>query len=180
MPSLETTAQRIADAYQPPDTGRWSALSDANTLTELLTQLAAGQRRTVACQMAGITERTLYRWIEQADAGEEPQRTLVSAVKRAEAIAESRIVGNVIAASEKPQFWAAGMTYLERKYPEQWGRRSEDSSSPKVIVQIGVKDSDVQVSVSALEPTFACSTQALSPAQPLLIGDVASDNSKLR
>jgi hypothetical protein len=159
MPSLETTAQRVADAYQPPDTGRWSGLSDVSTLTELLTQLAAGQRRTVACQMAGITERTLYRWLEQGEAGEEPQRTLVSAVKRAEAIAESRIVGNVIAASEKPQFWAAGMTYLERKYPEHWGRRTDDGNSPKVVVQIGVKDADVRVAIVSA-PTFAPSEGA--------------------
>src|SRR6202035_1507412 len=140
MPSLEATAQRVADAYQPPDTGRWSSLSDADTLKELLTQLAAGQRRTVACSLAGITEQTFYNWQKQAEAGHEPQVTLFRAVKRAESLAEQKIVGNVIAASGKPQFWAAGMTYLERKYPEHWGRRSEEGSGPKVVVQIGVKD----------------------------------------
>lgn len=147
MPSLSVEAQRIADAYQPPDVGRPSSLGDADTLQELLTAISAGNRREVACQMAGIAPRTLYNWIERGEHGIEPEARFVQALKRAEALSESKIVANVIAASEKPQFWAAGMTYLERKYPDAWGRRSDDSSVPRVVVQIGVKDGDVKVSI---------------------------------
>jgi hypothetical protein len=167
LPSLSVEAQRIADAYQPPDVGRHSAFGDADTLTELLQSIANGNRREVACQVVGISARTLYRWIEQGDAGQEPQAQFVKALKRAEALSESKIVANVIAASEKPQFWAAGMTYLERKYPDAWGRRNDDSSVPRVVVQIGVKDGDVQVSIggesaSALPPV----SQAQLPESP--------------
>jgi len=59
----------------------------------------------------------------------------------------------VRAAGKQPQFWAAEMTYLERKYPDRWGRRQDDQSVPKVIVQIGIKDSDVSIStVSSVAP----------------------------
>jgi hypothetical protein len=129
----------------------------------------------VACELAGISERTLYNWLKDAENGLEPQVTLLRAIKRAESLAESRIVQNVITASEKPQFWAAGMTYLERKYPEHWGRRSEEGNSPKVVVQIGVKDSDVQVSIQSSDPTFACSTLTDSGDLHRLSGDVVSD-----
>ena len=152
MPSLEIAAKRLADAYQPPENGRPSSFGDPDTLTQLLTAIAAGNRRETACQLAGISGRTLYRWIEQGEAGEEPQAAFVRELKRAEAISEAKIVANVIAASEKPQFWAAGMTYLERKYPEHWGRRNEDGNAPRVVVQIGVKDSDVNVQVTELSP----------------------------
>ena len=37
--------------------------------------------------------------------------------------------------------------YLERKHPDRWGRRQEDSGTPIVVVQFGVKDSDVTFNV---------------------------------
>lgn len=147
MASLDVEAQRIAAAYKAPSTGRPSVLGDAETLQELLRQVALGNRREVACAIAGIAPRTVYNWIERADAGHEPELSFVQQLKRAEAMVESRIAQNVISASEKPQFWAAGMTYLERKYPDAWGRRSEDGNSPRIVVQIGVKDSDVRVNL---------------------------------
>lgn len=174
MANLATEAERIAQSYHPPETGAPSRyLSDPDTLKELLAQLAAGQRRPVACALAGITEQTFYNWQKKADAGEEPHKSLFVQVKRAEAFAEQKVVQHVLSAAEKPQFWAAGMTYLERKYPDQWGRRSEDSSGPKVVVQIGVKDSEVTVSLTP--PTFACSTQPLSLCETGLTGDIGSD-----
>jgi hypothetical protein len=49
-----------------------------------------------------------------------------------------------------PRFWAAEMTYLERRHPDRWGRRQEEAAGPKVVVQIGIKDSDVQISLSPI------------------------------
>jgi hypothetical protein len=64
-------------------------------------------------------------------------------------------MGKVRKAGEDPRFWAASMTYLERRHPERWARRSEGQDGPKVVVQIGVRDSDVQVRIASSEPTFA-------------------------
>ena len=69
-------------------------------------------------------------------------------VRVAEALAESAAVRDVRAAGKSPQFWAASMTYLERRYPGKWGRRPDDTEVPRVIVQIGIKDSDVSLSVA--------------------------------
>lgn len=150
--TLANIARDIAQAYQPPHTGRPSELGNPETVTELLEALQAGNRRAIACQLAGIAEPTFYRWIKDGEHGLEPQATFLKAVKRAEAFVENRVVNNVIAASEKPQFWAAGMTYLERKNPEAWGRRTDDGTAPKVVVQIGVQHSDVQVNVLSPVP----------------------------
>ena len=62
-------------------------------------------------------------------------------------MAESTSVQHVRHAGKDPRFWAADMTYLERRYPDRWGRRQDDGSAPKVIVQIGALMSDVTVNV---------------------------------
>jgi len=151
VPTLETEAAQLAASYQPPPTGRPCFLGDVDTVRELLTQISLGNRRETACAIAGISVSTLQLWLAKAREYEadpdSPEVAFLKLLKRAEAIAEARVVGNVLKASEKEAFWAAGMTYLERKHPEAWGKRSEDGNSPKVIVQIGVQATDVSVTL---------------------------------
>ena len=52
-----------------------------------------------------------------------------------------------------------------------------DSSVPKVVVQIGVKDGDVNVTLS--QPTFASPDATVSEDIHRLSGDLESDNSQL-
>jgi hypothetical protein len=73
-------------------------------------------------------------------------------IRTAESLAEAETVRAIRAAANDPRNWAAGMTYLERKYPDRWGRRTDDNMGPKVIVQIGIKDSDVHVQIGAGSP----------------------------
>lgn len=145
MPSVEeTTASEIAAAYVPPLTGRPAAIGNAAVVQELLTHIGAGNYYDTAAEIAGIAPRTLDYWLERGETGEEPYNAFLRAVKRAERKAEALAVSRVRAAGEKPQFWAAEMTFLQRRHPQRWSQR-EESSGPRVIVQIGVKDSDVQV-----------------------------------
>ena len=89
-----------------------------------------------------------------------------SAVKEAEAAAESAIVRRVrLAADAGPQYWAAGMTLLERRAPERWGKRMDnDSSGPKVVVQIGVSGNDVQVTLAQPQAAKALTSGTDDPA----------------
>jgi hypothetical protein len=120
----------------------------------LIDLLMEGNYRDTAGAMAGITSRSLRSWMEKAEGGDERYQPLAAVVTVAEAFAESTAVRKVRAAGHDPRFWAAEMTYLERRHPEKWGRRSESDSGPRVIVQIGVRDSDVQVRIegAALPP----------------------------
>ena len=111
-----------------------------------------GNYRETACKLAGISKMALKRWLDLAETGNEAAIAFRDALEKAEAAAESETVRNVRNASKLPQFWAAGMTWLERKSPEKWGRRQDDSSTPKVIVQIGARDSDVTVNVLSPVP----------------------------
>lgn len=159
--TLRVAAEQIADAYltQPPHVGAPSTIGDPNTVQQLLAAIAEGNYRETACRLAGISKQTFYNWLKRAEHGDEAATAFVDALEKAEAIAESELVRNVRKASTQPQFWAAGMTLLERKSPEKWGRRQDDGSAPKVVVQIGAQDSDVRVLVQSethLSPaTFA-------------------------
>ena len=111
--------------------------------------LLAGNYRETAATIAGITPRALRLWMQKAEEGDSRYESFAQVVRVAEAIAESTSVQHVRSAGKDPRFWAADMTYLERRYPDRWGRRQDDASQPKVIVQIGVRDSDVTVNVSS-------------------------------
>lgn len=111
--------------------------------------LVAGNYRETAATIAGITPRVLRLWMQQASEGDPRYLPFATVVQVAEAMAESSAVQSVRKAGKDPRFWAAEMTYLERRHPEKWGRRQDTNDSPKVIVQIGVSAADVHVNVSA-------------------------------
>lgn len=149
MPDLALIARDIAAAYQPPATGRPAAIGNADTVQELLEAIDNGNYVETAAELAGLSKQCVYEWLKRADTGEEPYKAFGDAMKRAQARAEAAEVVKVRAAGNDPRFWAASMTYLERRHPERWARRSEGNDGPKVVVQIGVKDSDVQVQITA-------------------------------
>lgn len=114
----------------------------------LIDLLIAGNYRDTAGNIAGISSRSLRSWMKQAEEGDARYAAFATVVTIAEALAESAAVRNVRAAGKDPRFWAAEMTYLERRHPEKWGRRNESQDGPKVVVQIGVQASDVRVLVA--------------------------------
>ncbi len=143
---IQVMAQRIAEAYEPPTgAGRVSDIADAAKVKVFLTALTEGCYRNTACSLADISKQTLSNWTRKAGEGNKAAQLFVDAVEKAEAWAERELVADVRRAGKKEQFWAASMTMLERKYPDKYGRRNEDTSVAKVIVQIGARDSDVTV-----------------------------------
>lgn len=149
MPDLARIAHDIAAAYIPPQTGRPADIGNADIVQELLEAVDNGNYIETAAELAGISKTTIYEWLKRGEAGETPYKSFANALKRASARAEAAEVTKVREAGNDPRFWAASMTYLERRHPERWARRQEGNDGPKVIVQIGVRDSDVQVSIAA-------------------------------
>lgn len=90
--------------------------------TALLEALRAGNFRQTAARAAGITKRTLSRWLAK---GEERPRSRYGRfrieVLRAEQDAEANALRVVITAG--PADWRAAAWFLERKYPQRWARR---------------------------------------------------------
>ncbi len=148
--NLQQLAADISAAYEPPSgAGRPASIGDPDIVQEFLTQIEAGNYPEIAAELAGISLNTYRNWMKRGEDGETPFTAFMQAVKRAAARAEAMEIAKVRKAGNDPRFWAASMTYLERRHPERWARRSEDGNTPRVVVQIGVRDSDVQVSIAS-------------------------------
>jgi transposase len=87
--------------------------------TEVLATLCEcvglGMTYEQSAEVAGIGERTLREWRERKPA-------VSAALKKAELDGMRRRLQRIERAAEEGA-WQADMTWLERKYPEQWGRR---------------------------------------------------------
>jgi len=92
----------------------------------LLDALRAGNTRQHACRYAGISDESLRRWQQSVE--------FVEALKKAEADAIVRHVANIAKAAQDGQ-WTASAWWLERRYPEDYGRRFE----PEVAAAAGVQ-----------------------------------------
>jgi transposase len=161
MHSAQARAQAIAAYYEPPQTGRPSEIGDAGLLQQLLTAIEDGNYIETACHLVGLSPVTYYNWKKRGEQGESPFDRFLNAIKEAEARAEAKMLANVRRASELPQFWAAGMTVLERRHPERWGKRQDDSSAPKVVVQIGgPADVKIAFAVPSAHPVLSSPIEA--------------------
>lgn len=84
--------------------------------------IAAGNYLEVAYRLAGVSHETFYRWLRLGEQGRRPYSEFYEAVKKAEAAAEAKRILVIQKASEEN--WQAAAWYLERRYPERWGRPS--------------------------------------------------------
>lgn len=178
MSSLAQHAQDIAHAYQPPAVGRPSLISSESTVSQFLEAVGEGNYIETACKLAGLSKQSVYEWIKRGHAGEVAFAEFANAVEKAEARAEAHLVGLQRKAAEAgPQYWAAAATQLERRHPDRWSKRLDDSSAPKVIVQIGVGQGDVKIGI--INPTFAPPTHAVSLCETQLTDTNGSNNNEL-
>lgn len=133
----------------PPRPGRPTDLTD-DRARKILIALANGSYRGPAAEFAGIPEETLSRWMKRTG---EPYETFQKWVREAEAHAELRMVNAITsAANQRPEF---AVTFLERKFPERWGRA------------VATQPVNVNVNVSSLlQQIEARATQASDPRPP--------------
>src|SRR5689334_791881 len=85
-----------------------------------------GNRPASAARLVKVHHSTLFRWLREGEADpESPYRKLWEDCEQALAEWEAEMVELVVdaARSRKPGTWTAGMTLLERRMPEHYGRR---------------------------------------------------------
>ena len=103
---------------------------------ERLTEaIAQGMHYETACQIAGIDYSTFRKWMQR---GEEDTSGLFfeffEAVTRAEAEAEFHALG--IWRAAMPNDWRAAQMFLERRYPQRWGRQTRVDVNQEGRVQV--------------------------------------------
>ena len=92
----------------------------------MLESVSMGLPIRFACDRAGISHAAHYDWLRRAENGEQPYLDYSSAMKKAKANAVLVRLSRIDAAAEAGA-WQADMTYLERVYPDEFGRREAHS-----------------------------------------------------
>lgn len=136
---------------------------DFNKIARLVCAIREGNYYETAARLAGIAVSGVREWLRAAENGDERYLGIADVIHAAAAAAEAESVRDVRKAGKDPRNWAASMTYLERRYPDRWGRRQDDANVPRVLVQIGVKDSDVTVNIPSMpQPNETAAGSALT------------------
>lgn len=89
----------------------------------IVTAIRAGNTREAAAAHAGITDRTLYHWLAKGRKARSDCkcRQLFQAVKKAEN--ECELMSVAIIRQAASRHWTAAAWWLERRRPDQWGRK---------------------------------------------------------
>jgi hypothetical protein len=142
---LAQIAKDIAEAYVPPDVGRPAEIANPDTIQAFLGYIEDGNYPEVAAELSDISLSTYRSYMQRGERGETPFDLFARAVKRAAAKAEAVEVGKVRKAGELPQYWTASMTYLERRHPDRWSRRTEPQEANRTIINIGLSSHKIQI-----------------------------------
>jgi transposase len=116
----------------PRKPGRPTTLTDV-VAEKIIAYVEAGNYVLTAAAACGISRRSFYDWMKRGRAeldalegGAEPEPNeelfadFAARVEIATAAAEIAALKDVRSATER---WQAAMTYLERRFPDRWGRR---------------------------------------------------------
>lgn len=154
--------------------GRPSSLTQ-EVAERIVTAIRAGAYAEIAATYAGVSRSTYFLWMakgrkdaEERDAGDFPAidashshewsiesgicwcghtrySDFLDRIKEAEAGAEIHAIGKVRSAFDTD--WKAAMTYLERRYPSRWRRRStvDVGAEPEGIDLDGGADEEMGV-----------------------------------
>jgi hypothetical protein len=100
-------------------------------------KMSSGARPLTAFRAAGIKDRTYYDWRQKAALQQEPLAAFFLDLARAEAELEIKLVKLIIEAAEQKKDWVPAMTFLERRYPELYGKRPvETGKQQPLMIQI--------------------------------------------
>ena len=107
--------------------------------------IGKGNSITTACHAVGIADTTFYEWKQKGE--HEPDSLhgeFLCALNKAEADAKQELLQYVKDAA--PHSWQASMTILERRWPQEFGRRDRIEVHAKIgpAVEIEMCDQPVR------------------------------------
>lgn len=87
----------------------------------IVSAISAGAIFEVAAAYAGVKKETLKDWLRKGRAGKAPYAAFVGSLD--EALAKSEVSALRMIQAAGLYDWKAAAWYLERKWPERWGRK---------------------------------------------------------
>ena len=102
----------------------------------------AGLTFRLTCARAGVNPGTFYRWLEKGEAAQTGvYREFCDAVERAKADSALRLVSQITL--QAPTDWRAAAFMLERRFPEDYGKRTEITGKDGGPVEVDTKTKHV-------------------------------------
>lgn len=144
-------------------TGRRVASVQSEKVQTLITALKAGAYIQTACVYSGVSESTVYRWLERGrkeneridneekpNADEAPYLELWESIEKARAEATLRNL-QIIQTSAQNGSWQASAWFLERTMPAMYGRRNYNevtgANGGALQVEMSVEELDKTIGI---------------------------------
>ena len=108
--------------------GRPTVLN-AVLIKRICSSLREGSTLASAAVAEGISERTLFNWLDRGEAGEKPFALFFFAVSRAREAHKANLIQRIVAAAKAD--WKAASWLLERQFPNEFAR-----SEPREMVVV--------------------------------------------
>lgn len=129
--------------------------------------IKAGNYTETVCQYLGFHKSTWYRWMAEGENAKSGlKKEFYLEIKSAESFAEISNV-NVVRKAAQEGNWQAAMTFLERKFPEHWGRREKVSADLNHSGEITEKkDYSITHKIDEYEDAFKKAAQRAASLVP--------------
>jgi len=115
--------------------GRPSKLTE-EVKDKLVKAIGQGNYYEAACAYAGIDYSTFRNWMNKGEEENDGEYfDFFEAIKKAESAAELRLVQEW--QKHIPNSWQAIATFMERRYPDRWGKR--DRQDINLRGELGIK-----------------------------------------
>ena len=102
----------------------------------------AGLTFRLPCGLAGVNPATFYRWLEKGETAKSGAfREFCDTVSRAKADSALRLVSQITL--QAPTDWRAAAFLLERRFPDDYGKRSEVTGKDGGPVKVEAKTQHV-------------------------------------
>jgi transposase len=101
----------------------------------LCSAVRAGNYLQAACAYAGISVQTLSTWVKRGRERRQPYLDFLETLQKAKADAEVAVVA--LWRQQIPDNWQAARAFLERRFPDRWGRK--DTHKVNVTATASVK-----------------------------------------
>lgn len=114
-------------AKEKPNSGRRTKLT-TELINEICSYVENGNTNKDAAILSNVGESTFYLWLQKAEEDKKAKKESIymeflESLKKALVTFKAYHIQQVTKAAKDPRYWAASMTLLERKFPEEFGRR---------------------------------------------------------
>ena len=137
--------------------GRPTKLTEP-VVSEICKHISVGTPIKTSCRAAGVSYTSYNYWLKQGELDTEigvitPFSEFLDRIKKSEAEAVSAHVQVIHNSAIKDKNWLAAAWWLERKYPELFGKRTvEPPVENKILIQLATIGKELQDSDTTVTP----------------------------